>query len=181
MPSQTKDALVAVFDDRLEAEKAVRDLEAVGFKESDVGYAIRGSDVGRGGMITDTVGAKDARGAVAGAITGALGGGILAAAVTAALPGVGPIISAGMLAMFFGYAGAGAAVGGILGAMMGLGYSEEEARYYEQKFNEGKAIVSVKPGPRWQEAAEILRRHGGYDLQQFRQSPVETEGTFSEP
>ena len=83
--------------------------------------------------------------------------------------------------MFFGYAGAGAAVGGILGAMIGLGYSEEEARYYEQKFNEGKAIVAVKPGARWQEAAEILRRHGGYDLQQFRQSPIETEGTFSEP
>jgi hypothetical protein len=181
MQSQNRTALVAIFDDRLEAERAVRDLEAVGFNEKDVGYVIRGADVGRGGMITDTVGAKDARGALVGAATGALGGGILAAAVTAALPGVGPVLSAGMLAMFFGYAGAGAAVGGIIGAMTGLGYSQDEARYYQQKFNEGKAIVAVRPGPRWQEASEILRRHGGYDLQRFGESPIETKGIFSEP
>jgi len=181
MRTENERALVGIFDDRMEAEVAVRELEAAGFDEKDVGYAIRGSDATRGGMITDTVGAKDARGAMAGALTGALGGGILAAAVTAALPGVGPVLSAGMLAMFFGYAGAGAAVGGILGAMIGLGYSEEEAHYYEQKFNEGKAIVAIKPHNRWAEAEAILRKHGGYDLQIFKESPVETKGIMSEP
>ena len=176
-----KSALIGIFDDRLEAENAVRDLEAAGFESKDVGFALRGSDVGKGGMITDTVGAKDGRGAVAGAVAGALGGGVLAAAVTALLPGVGPVLSAGMLAMFFGYAGAGAAVGGILGALTGLGYSEDEARYYEKHFNEGKAIVAVKPGNRWDQALTILERRGAYDLQRFRESPVETRGTFSEP
>jgi len=175
-----RNTLVAIFDDRLEAERAVSDLEAAGFPTSDVGFAIRGSEVSQGGMITDAVGAKEGRGAMAGALTGALGGGILAAAITALLPGVGPVLSAGMLAMFFGYAGAGAAVGGILGAMTGLGYSEEEARYYERMFNEGKAIVAVKPGPRAGDAGEILRRHGGYDIQNMPTSPIETKGTFSE-
>src|SRR5205814_4752052 len=130
-----KNTLIGIFDDRLEAGKAVKDLEELGFSAGDIGYVVRGKDVGEGGMITDTVGAKDGRGALTGAVSGALGGGIVAAAVTALLPGVGPVLAAGMLAMFFGYAGAGAAVGGILGALTGLGYSEEEARLYEQKFN----------------------------------------------
>src|SRR5437773_2955251 len=180
MESQ-KSALIGVFDDRYEAERAVRDLEALGFNDKDIGFVIRGTDVGQGGMITDTVGTKDARGALVGAATGAIGGGILAAAVTALLPGVGPVLAAGMLAMFFGYAGAGAAVGGILGAMAGLGYSDEEARFYQQKFTEGKAIVAVKPANRWEQASEIIQRHGGYDIQRFKQSPIETKGVLSQP
>jgi len=173
-------ALIAIFDDRLEAEMAVRDLEVAGFKDDQIGYAIRGSDVGAGGMITDTSGTKDGRGAVAGAITGGLAGGALAATVTALLvPGVGPVVAAGALAMFLGYAGAGAAVGGILGAMVGLGVSEDEARYYESLFKEGKAIVAVKGAT--PTAQDILARHGGYHLHQARQSPIETKGVFSNP
>src|SRR5436190_3418041 len=173
-------ALIAIFDDRLEAEMAVRDLEVAGFKDDQIGYAIRGSDVGAGGMITDTSGTKDGRGAVAGAITGGLAGGALAATVTALLvPGVGPVVAAGALAMFLGYAGAGAAVGGILGAMVGLGISEDEARYYEKHFKEGKAIVAVKGAT--PTAADILARHGGYNMYQSNRSPVETKGIFSEP
>jgi len=166
MPANTEQriALVGIFDDRSAAEEAIAELESAGFDAEQIGFAIRGSDVASGGMITDTVGAKDKSGAVTGAVAGGLTGGILAAAVTALLPGVGPVLSAGMLAMFAGYAGAGAAIGGILGAMMGLGYSEDEARRYEQLFKEGKAIVTVRPGVRSSEAGEILRRHGGYDL-----------------
>ena len=56
---------------------------------------------------------------------------------------------------------AGTAVGGILGAMTGLGISEEEARFYEKRFNEGKAIVAVRAGDRYATAVEILNRTGG--------------------
>src|SRR5436190_17946307 len=158
-------ALIAIFDDRLEAEMAVRDLEVAGFKDDQVGYAIRGSEAVSGGMITDTSGTKDGRGALAGAITGGLAGGALAATVTALLlPGVGPVVAAGALAMFLGYAGAGAAVGGIIGAMVGLGVSEEEAWHYEQLFHEGKAIVAVKGATPM--AADILARYGGYHVHQ---------------
>src|SRR5438067_10162672 len=124
MNNTTEPALVGIFDDRLAAEEAVGDLEAAGFENDQIGFVIRGSEVTRGGMITDTVGAKDGRGAVVGAVTGGVVGGVLAAAVTAMLPGVGPVLAAGTLAMFFGYAAAGTAVGGILGAMAGLGISE---------------------------------------------------------
>ena len=61
------------------------------------------------------------------------------------------------------------------------GISEDEARYYEKAFNEGKALVAVKPGTRAADAAAILRRNGGYDLQNRGDNPIETSGTFSEP
>ena len=180
MPDRSP-VLVGVFDDRLAGEEAVRDLEAAGFKADAIGYAIRGSEVTSGGMITDATGTKDAKGAVTGAITGGMVGGVLAAAASLMIPGVGPIVAGGVLAAFFGGAIAGTAVGGILGALTGLGISEDEARFYERHFNEGKAIIAVKPGPRATEAGEILRRHGGYDLQNRRESPVNTTGMFSQP
>jgi hypothetical protein len=176
----TNSVLVAIFDDRLEAERAVRDLEFAGFTDRQIGYVIRGKEAVAGGMITDASGTKDGRGAVVGAVTGGLAGGALAASVTALLvPGVGPVVAAGALAMFLGYAGAGAAVGGILGAMMGLGVSEEEATHYEKLFKEGKAIVAVKGSTPI--AADILARHGGYHMHQEARSPIETKGVFSEP
>ena len=67
--------LIAIFDDRLEAERAVRELEGDGFSSDQIGYVIRGSDVGAGGMITDTSGTKDGRGALIGAAAGGLAGG----------------------------------------------------------------------------------------------------------
>ena len=138
--------LVGVFDDRLAGEEAVRDLEAAGFKADAIGYAIRGSEVTSGGMITDATGTKDAKGAVTGAITGGMVGGVLAAAASLMIPGVGPIVAGGVLAAFFGGAIAGTAVGGILGAMTGLGVSEDEARFYEKEFHEGRAIAQSSTG-----------------------------------
>ena len=179
--SQPKSVLVGIYDDRMAATHAVSDLEAAGFKDDSIGFAIRGAEVMRGGMITDATGTKDAKGAVSGAITGGMVGGVLAAAAALMIPGVGPVLAGGVLASFFGGAIAGTAVGGILGAMTGLGVSEEEAQFYEKHFNEGKAIVAVKPGTRAAEAGEILRRHGGYDLHNRRNSPVDTTGTFSQP
>jgi hypothetical protein len=173
--------MVGIFDDRVAAERAIDELIQGGFDADQVGYVMRGSDAVQGGMITDAQGTKDGKGAVTGAVTGAAVGGLAAAAVTALIPGVGPILAAGTLAMFFGYAAAGAAIGGIFGALTGLGISEDEARYYETAFNEGKALVAVKPGARAADAAAILRRNGGYDLQNRTDNPIETTGRFSEP
>ena len=174
-------AIVGVFDDRYAAEQAVDALERAGFAHDQIGYVIRGADQVRGGMIVDTVGTKDGKGAAAGAITGGMIGGILAAAVSLLIPGVGPIVAGGVLAAFFGGAIAGTAVGGILGAMAGLGISEDEARFYEQEFNEGKAIVAVKPEGRAAEAADTLVRFGGRHVHSEPKSPVQTDGVFNTP
>ncbi|MGH7213737.1 MAG: general stress protein [Tepidisphaeraceae bacterium] len=181
-PERSGNTLVAAFEDRVEAEAAVDELERAGFKATDIGYAIRGSDAVRGGMITDAQGTKDGKGLAAGALTGGMVGGVLGALAALVIPGVGPVIAGGVLASFFGGAIAGTAVGGIYGAMRGLEVSEEEAKFYEQELHSGKAIVAVRAdGARCSQAGEILRRHGGYDLQGRRVSPMETKGVFSQP
>jgi len=174
-------AIVGVFGDRIAAEEAVDALHAAGFAHDKIGYAIRGADDVAGGMITDAVGTKDAKGAMAGALTGGMVGGVLAAAVSLLIPGVGPVVAGGILASFFGGAIAGTAVGGILGAMQGLGISEDEARYYEKQFHDGRAIVAVKPGARLADAADILVRYGGHNVHSEPRSPVRTEGAFNTP
>src|SRR5688572_15868382 len=136
-PGSADRSVVAIFEDRAAAESAVEMLRAANFDEDSLGFAIRGSDAVRGGMLVDAEGAKDAKGAVAGAAAGAAIGGTLAVAASL-IPGVGPILAGGVIAAFFGGAVAGTAVGGILGAMTGLGISEDEARFYEKHFNEGK-------------------------------------------
>ena len=174
-------ALVGVFDDRWAAEEAVNALHHSGFGHDQVGFVIRGTDAIRGGMIVDTIGTKDGRGAAAGAMTGGMIGGVLAAAVSLLIPGVGPIVAGGVLAAFFGGAIAGTAVGGILGAMAGLGISEEEAKFYEREFNEGRAIVAVNAEDRGGQATQILVEHGGKHIHMEPRSPMETSGVFSTP
>ena len=177
----TERAVVGVFDDRTAAEQAVEALEQAGFNEQNIGFVIRGADEVRGGMIVDAEGTKDGKGALTGAVTGGMLGGILAAAISFLIPGVGPVVAGGVMAAFFGGAIAGTAVGGILGAMKGLGISEDEARFYEQEFNSGRAIVAVKPMGRAAEASQILSRCGGRGVHSEMHSPIQTGGVFSTP
>jgi hypothetical protein len=180
-PTASDRALVSVFDDRIAAEEAVDALHQAGFAHDHIGFAIRGAEDVAGGMIVDAVGTKDAKGAVAGALTGSMVGGVVAAAISLLIPGVGPVVAGGILASFFGGAIAGTAVGGILGAMTGLGVSEDEARYYEEEFRDGRAIVAVRAGARVRDAADILARFGGRNIHSEATSPIRTEGPFSTP
>jgi len=174
-------AVVAVFDDRVAAEYAVDALEQAGFTHDHVGFVIRGSDVAAGGMLSSADGAKDLRGAAAGIITGGIVGGILATAAAVLVPPIGVAIVGGILASALGGTVAGMAVGGILGALRGLGVSEAESRFYEKQFHEGKAIVAVKAGGRGKDAADILTRHGGIHIHSEAHSPIPTRGLFHTP
>jgi hypothetical protein len=181
-PGGTTDrAIVGIFDDRLAAEQAVDTLHQAGFGEDQIGFVIRGADDVRGGMIVDAEGTKDGKGALTGAVTGGMLGGILAAAIAVLIPGVGPVVAGGVMAAFFGGAIAGTAVGGIFGALTGLGISEDEARYYEREFNSGRAIVAVRPNGRAAEAADILNRSGGRGVHAELHSPIQTDGVFNTP
>lgn len=172
--------VVAAFDDRDAAEYALDALRQAGFHHDDLGFAIRGTDAVQGGMLTDAEGAKDGKGAAAGMVTGGIVGGVIAA-VVALIPGFGPVLAGGVLASFFGGAIAGTAVGGILGAMTGLGISEHEARFYQTHFNEGKAIIAVRAGARAADARDLLTRAGGLHVHTEATSPVQTSGVFNTP
>jgi hypothetical protein len=53
-----------------------------------------------------------------------------------------------------------AAAGGLMGALVGMGIPEEDARYFEQRFQAGGVLVTVDAGSRGPEAREILRASG---------------------
>ena len=95
-------------------------------------------------------------GAGAGALVGL---GVLAGTI----PVIGPVMAIGTLGTILLNAAAGAAVVGLVGALVGLGIPEEDAKYYESEVRGGRFLVSVDAGNREAEAWAILRRAGGYN------------------
>lgn len=81
-------------------------------------------------------------GAAAGTIAGG-GAGLLAGLGTVAVPGLGPVIAAGWLISTLVGAGAGAAVGGLMGALADSGLSEDQAQAYVDGVRQGGTLVTV--------------------------------------
>ena len=75
------------------------------------------------------------------------------------IPGLGPVLAGGVLASTLAGVGIGAATGGLLGALMGLGVPEEDAKHFDRGFREGGTLVTVDAGARTPEALAILSRH----------------------
>jgi hypothetical protein len=154
--------LIASFEDRTEAERALDDLAHAGFERADLGFALRGMDVGHDGMITDETGAGDAVGAAKGAIAGGVLGTLIGAAASIMIPGFGPVYLAGLLFSVLGFGAAGAVTGGMVGAMAALASTEDEAHFLTGEFDAGKALVAVRAGgDDAGRAMVILTRHGG--------------------
>jgi len=146
---------VCTFDDRAQAERAIDELHRAGFTDDQFGFAIRGTD-------DDVKRYERDEGAttLGGIATGATTGGIVGALAAGAIPGVGPVVAAGLLASIFGGAAIGAASGGILGALMDAGIPDYEAKYYESEFQAGRPILTVRTERRYDEAVAILTKYG---------------------
>jgi uncharacterized protein (TIGR02271 family) len=154
-------AIVGVFKDRADAERAVEELRRAGFRDSQIGIA--SADRARGGRKKkgETYAEEGAAtGILAGAGAGALVGlGVMAGVI----PVIGPAIAGGTLGILLSNAAAGAAAVGLAGALLGFGVPEEEAAWYEGELKAGRTLVTVKATGRQDEAREILRCHGGYE------------------
>jgi len=164
MSVQQRTTIVGVFEDRLHADMAVDDLRKAGFRDEQIGVARRRDD-GETEATADE-GSHAGTGAVAGAVAGAGLGGLVGLGIIAGIiPAIGPVIAGGTLAAILANAAGGAAIGGLIGTLTGSGIPEEEAHYYQNEFEEGRTIVTVKADGRNDEAMAILRRHGAYDMQ----------------
>jgi hypothetical protein len=82
-------------------------------------------------------------GATAGAVLGG-GAGLLAALGVIAIPGIGPLVAAGVLATTLAGAAGGSVVGGLIGALTDYGVSEEEAHLYSEAVRRGSSLVTVR-------------------------------------
>jgi hypothetical protein len=72
------------------------------------------------------------------------GAGLLAGMGVMAIPGLGPVIAAGWLASAGLGAVAGAAAGGVIGALTQAGVSEEEAAIYVEGVRRGGTLLSAQ-------------------------------------
>jgi len=164
--------VVGVFDDRLQADRAVDGLRRAGFRDEQIGIAMRyDKTANETDVVAADVDADDAvdteagSGAVAGVMAG-LGLGAVAGlgVLSGVIPIIGPAIAGGTLGIVLSNAAVGAGVGGLIGALVGAGIPEDEARYYQGEFESGRTIVTVRAEGRADEAKAILRDQGAYDM-----------------
>ena len=162
--------VVGVFDERRSAEMAIADLERAGFHDDQIGFAAHGDSTAAGrteGTDNITTDTGPGSGAMTGAMTGGVLGGVLGALASLAIPGVGPVVAAGILGPIIGGAaagvGIGAAGGGLIGGLTTTGVAEDDARYYDEEFRGGRSLVTVRAAERATEARAIIQRHGGHD------------------
>src|ERR1700758_4714304 len=125
-------AVYGIYRTRTDAENAVDQLLASGFRAEDISA-----------LLQDNVGTKDfahekhtkaPEGATAGAGAGAaIGGtlGLLAGLGALSSRGLGPLIAAGPIMATLAGLGSGGALGGIVGGLVGAGIPEYEAKRYE--------------------------------------------------
>jgi len=165
MTTSQRSTVVGVFDDRAHAQQAVKDLRQAGFREDQIGVVARDGEAVAGAEQVTDKGSHVATGAATGVAAGAGIGALWALGIAAGiLPGIGPVISGGILASVLASAAGGAAIAGVAGALIGLGIPEHEAQYYENEFQQGRVLVTVKANGRYDEAWAILQRHGAYNV-----------------
>jgi hypothetical protein len=169
--TSARSTVVGLFREGEQAREAIQALKEAGFEAGDIGLLMRDRDDAQ------TVAQEEATEGQAGtgAATGAVAGGVLGGLATwlvgvgaLAIPGVGPLVAAGGFASLLAGAAVGAVggatLGGIGGALVGMGVPPAEAEWYEREVRGGGTLVTVRAGGRYDEAQELLRRHGAADL-----------------
>lgn len=161
MASLENKRAIGVFPNYHSTEQALRKLQGIGYAmdrvsvigqdSEDLNRSGQGSDVQLQDIQTiqdDDTHADD--GATTGGVAGgAVGGltGLLVGLGTLAIPGVGPIMLAGVVATAIATTVAGGvigvATGSLLGGLIGLGIPEDRAKIYNDKVIHGHYLVIV--------------------------------------
>ncbi|HEX3837638.1 MAG TPA: hypothetical protein VHW25_11805 [Steroidobacteraceae bacterium] len=144
---------IGIYSTATQAEVGVDMLVTKGFKSAGISVLLPEhpntqpaapgtSAVARPTPQTTKTGSASAVGATAGgALFGALA--MLAGAGALAIPGIGPFIAAGPLMAGLAGLGVGGAVGGLGGALVGMGLPEDEAKRYLSRIGSGHTLVVV--------------------------------------
>jgi uncharacterized protein (TIGR02271 family) len=154
-------AVVGVFRDKEQAQRAIAALRQAGFRNSQIGVIAKDKKVAKDLEVDQETYAEE--GAAVGTAAGAAVGGLWGLGIAAGLlTPIGPVIAGGTLAAILASAAAGAAAAGLAGFLIGLGIPEDEVRFYEKELKAGRIIVTVKGGQRDSEARRILQQYEGY-------------------
>ena len=170
--------ITGMFRTRADAERAVADLQDLGYTQNDISVMMNDQTHARE-FAADT-GTKAAEGAGVGAGIGGTLGAIIAAvtatgsvAAVAATGGLAAPLVAGPLAAALAGAGAGGLGGGLIGGLVGAGIPNDRATQYETDLNAGGILVGVHAsGVNAAQVQRVLMSEGAVDVQGQAGTPV---------
>ena len=169
-------SVFGIYRDSITLSSGLDRLKSAGFRNTDVSV-----------LVPENLGSKDfahkketkaPEGTATGATSGAIIGGALgwlAGVGALAIPGVGPFIAAGPIMGMLAGAGAVGVVGGVAGALIGMGIPEYEAKRYEGRIKSGGILLSVHcDDSDWVTSAKhILKETGADDISSTGESSAD--------
>ncbi|MEO8682227.1 MAG: general stress protein [Vicinamibacterales bacterium] len=171
-----KTSVFGLYQGAAQAERAVDTLVTSGFSHADISVLLPDQQGTRD--FAHEKNTKAPEGATTGAAAGAtIGGtlGLLAGIGAIAIPGVGPFIAAGPIMATLAGLGLGGAVGDMVGALVGLGIPEYEAKRYEGRIKAGGVLMSVHcdTAAEITRAKELLKQTGAEDISSSGEAGVD--------
>jgi len=176
--ANNKTTVVGIYSSRDAVGDAIDSLVNSGFQSSNMSVVLPGSPGSK------TIGTEEATKAPEGieASTGSgavLGGtlGLLAGIGALAVLGVGSIIAAGPVLSALSVVGIGGVVGGVAGALVGMGIPAHEAKHYEGRVQKGGILLSAHcdTSEEIERAMEIMKRTGAEDISSTGKASVDSE------
>ena len=159
--------VIALFESRIAAEKAVNALVDAGFTRSEMSVVSK-DDRNPTGDMPDIGPHPEISGAPTDTGTGAAVGGLagfMTGLIALAIPGIGPLLAVGPLAAGILGATAGAAAGGLYGALKDRGVPEADVSRMTEAIRRGRVLLSLHvPHERVDEAADLLDHYGALDV-----------------
>jgi hypothetical protein len=181
-----KKAVFGLASNEEHANRIVDRLMSAGFSSADIsvlypdhhtqkvttdsrGEVVHGTNNAKKGTLATEKHTKAPEGATTGATAGGiLGGslGLLAGIGALAIPGVGPFIAAGPIMAALSGSAVGGSLGLLIGALVGSGIPEYEAKKYESGLKAGKILLSVHTDTSEQitRAQDILKKEGATEI-----------------
>lgn len=173
-------AVFGLYPSITSVEIGIDELKSAGFSNADISVLLPESAGTRD--VAHEKSTKAPEGATTGAGTGVIVGGALGWLMgigALAIPGVGPFIAAGPVMAALAAAGVAGTVGGIAGALIGMGIPEYEAKQYEGQVKNGGILLSVhsENSSSTRHAKEILKRTGAQDIAATGEASVDDPPT----
>lgn len=154
-----KRSVFGIIKNEADAQRVIDHLESVGFLASDISIifpekikSMRTStkDLGEIKRSTGGLGHEKHTKAPEGASTAAAAGGIVGGSIgllagigAISIPGLGAFIAAGPLMAALSGSAIGGSLGLLIGALVGMGIPEYEAKYYQDSLNAGNFLISI--------------------------------------
>lgn len=169
--------------DHLDAARTiVSDLHAAGFTTDAISVVFPRHHLPPGDEVVDaTELAQGNRETGQGVAVGAVAGGVVGSALAwltgvgvIAVPGLAPLLAAGPFLTIFTGMGLGASLGGVAGALVGMGIPEIDAKRFASSISDGRILIAVRSDDEERaQAAEAIMRAGGGQETAHSQWPVD--------